>query len=107
MAEITRTEVRTEKQTMSRIGGSSEPTISVQVTTEVRSIYGRVDASVVRDFVATLDQIEAPGTAKIDAQKVDGRFVELMATWTSKQRAPDVAAAAAAADVAAAVDRRD
>lgn len=76
MAEIIRTEVRTERRTS---GG--EPQLTTRIETTVRSIYGS-DVSVIRDFVAALDAAGAPATARIEHRTMDLRLTGFTAQWT-------------------------
>jgi len=83
MAEIVRTETRTQKRHTSRTVGVSSTSGTTQITTTVRSVHGR-DVSVIRDFVAALDAAEAPGTAYIEDQRdTVGHLTGLSAKWTT------------------------
>ncbi len=89
MADVIRTETRVQRRTTRR-GEITDTATTIGIRTTVRSIRGRTDASVIRDFARALDAADAPGMARIEAHRDDvGHLIELVAAWDEPVVPPD------------------
>lgn len=87
MAEIVRTEIRTQRNYT--INDPQEPT-RVETTTVVTSQHG-YGPVMIRDFVKALDAADAPDSALIYSRRPDGPLDGLVAKWTHVREEPEQA----------------